>query len=53
MKLTQINPHKYIVKVGNYTQYYYKNKMLQVNKKSGNKKFVDLVNNQVIKRLWG
>lgn len=52
MKLTQINPHKYIVKVGNYTQYYYRDKMLQVNKKSGSKKFVDLLTNKIIKKIW-
>ena len=52
MKLTQITPYKYIVKVGEYTQYYLNNKMLQVKwgKNCKTSTLVDLASNRVIKK---
>ena len=50
MKLTQITPYKYIVKVGEYTQYYNNNKMLQTRWFENNKisTVVDLAKNKVV-----
>lgn len=55
MKLKQITPYKYVIKVANYTQYYNNNKMLQV-KWSGPIKesiFVDLISGKILKRMKG
>lgn len=49
MKIKHITPNKYIVKVLNYTQYYNKDKMLQVKWQDGKKisKLVDLVSGKI------
>lgn len=51
MKLRQITPYKYIIKVANFTQYYNKNKMLQINWTTHDKTLVDLVSGKIIKRI--
>jgi len=53
MKLTQITPYKYIVKVGEYTQYYNNNKMLQTRWFENNKSsfLLDLASGKILKRI--